>query len=84
MMTEEEIQKAADGADIIVAGYAYTVTDGRIRVLNLYNTDSAAVLDYEGNMLATTMDDKELFLARSYYLRNREFIDFPSSASHAG
>lgn len=45
-MTEEEIQKAADGADIIVAGYAYTVTDGRIRVLNLCNTDSAAVPDY--------------------------------------
>lgn len=35
-------------------------------------------------MLATTMDDKELSLARLYYLRNREFIDFPSSASPAG
>lgn len=54
-MTEEELQKIADDAPIIVSGYAFTPdANGHIRVLNLYKTDEACVLDVDGNMIATT------------------------------
>lgn len=44
-MPDNTLKEIADHADIIVAGYAYTVIDGHIRVLNLENENSAAVLD---------------------------------------
>lgn len=43
---------------MIVAGYAFTpFEDNKIRILNLENTKEAAVIDKNGNMIETTMND---------------------------
>ena len=55
-----DLQKIADGADMIVSGIAFTHEGDRIRVLDLGRPDQAALLDMDGQVLATTMDDIEL------------------------
>lgn len=74
-MPEAKLQAIADEADFIVAGYAYSLRGGKVRVLNLEKPTSAAVLDLNGNMLETTMGDVELSLVSSYYLKNAEFLE---------
>lgn len=75
-MSNEEIQKIADNADMILAGYAFTKTkDGFIRILNLQNTDEACVLQQDGTMIETTMNDINLLKVQSYYLKNLDFME---------
>ena len=58
-----------------VNGYAFSQEDDdRIRVLNLNSPTTAAVLDGEGNVLETSMDDMELGIVRGYFSNNREFL----------
>lgn len=73
-MPDDVLKSIADNADIIIAGYAFTKINELIRVLNLEKTDYAAVLDVDGNMIETSMDDAELALVQSYYVRNKEFM----------
>lgn len=75
-MPEIEIQKIADDADMILAGYAFTKTeDGLIRIINLYNPDEACVLMPDGTMSETTMNDITLLKVQAYYLKNKEFME---------
>ena len=74
-MPESEIKKIADQSDMIIAGYSFTKEDDFIRVLNLENTDEAALLQNDGTMLETTMDDITLLKVQSYYLKNKEFME---------
>jgi hypothetical protein len=74
-MSETVLNTIADKADMIFAGYAYTIADEKIKVINLENPDSAAVLDREGNMLETSMSDVELALVESYYIKNIELLE---------
>lgn len=62
------IYEVADKADFIVNGYAFTATENNwFRVLNLNNTNSAAVIDEKGRMIETTMDDSELDIITEIY-----------------
>ena len=75
-MPDIEIQKIADNADMILAGYAFTKTeDGQIRVINLYNQEEACVLMPDGTMAETTMNDITLLKVQAYYLKNKEFME---------
>ena len=75
-MLDNEIQKIADKADMILAGYAFTKTDGQlIRVLNLENPEEACVLQNDGTMVETTMNDITVLKIQSYYLKNKEFME---------
>lgn len=70
-----DIEAVASTADMIVNGYAFSQEDDdRIRVLNLNSPTTAAVLDSEGNVLETSMDDMELGIVRGYFFNNREFL----------
>ena len=69
------VEAVADKADMIVDGYAFTKVGDIIRVLNLNNTDRAAVLSLKGDMLETTMDDIELKLVMIYYNKNKKFME---------
>lgn len=69
------IKQVADRADIIINGYAYTKADGNIRVLNLNNTKKAALINTDGEILETSMDDIELAIVKDYYQRNREYME---------
>ena len=75
-MPEEKLQEIADNAGIIVAGYAFTANEGGlIRVLNLENPEEACVLQKDGSMVETTMDDITVLKVQAYYLKNREFME---------
>ena len=74
-MPDKVLKEIADAADIIIAGYAFSENNGCVRVLNLEKPEYASVLDKEGNMVETTMDDMELSLVQAYYLRNKELLE---------
>lgn len=69
------VEEVADKADMIVDGYAFTKAGNAVRVLNLNDTDKAAVLSLNGEMLETTMNDIELKLVMIYYNRNKHFLE---------
>ena len=69
------VEAVADKADMIVDGYAFTKSGNAVRVLNLNDTDKAAVLSLNGEMLETTMNDIELKLVMIYYNKNKQFLE---------
>ena len=63
---------------MIVNGYAFTsAPGGRVRVLNLSAPRAAAVLDADGDVLETTMDDIEIGIILGYYWDNADFMEIP-------
>lgn len=70
-----EIEKIAQGADFIVNGYSFFCQDSMVRVLNLNNPASAAVLSKNGDILETSMDDIELSIVQKYWEKNKEFVE---------
>lgn len=69
-----DIKKIADGADMIINGYAFTNENGWIRVLNLNCPNHAAVI-YNEKIVETNMDDIENEIVIDYYKDNREFME---------
>lgn len=69
------VEAVADKADMIIDGYAFTKAGNAVRVLNLNDTDKAAVLSLNGEMLETTMNDIELKLVMIYYNKNKQFLE---------
>lgn len=67
-------RQVADQADMIVNGYAFTLSDGKIRVLNLNRENRACVLSLDGNVLETSMDDIEMSIVLDYFSRNRKYL----------
>ena len=70
-----EIEKVAQIADFIVNGYSFICEDGKVRVLNLNDTARAAVLDKDGEVLETSMDDIEISIVRAYWEKNKQFAE---------
>lgn len=68
-----DIIKVADNADMIVSGYAFTHSECGIKVLNLNNPNSAAILSGEGELLATNMSDTETVAMLDHFKRNQKF-----------
>ena len=57
-MSELQLKEIADNADMIIANYSFTVTEnGDVKILYLSNPDQACVLDKNGDMIMSTMDD---------------------------
>ncbi len=71
----DDIKKIADGADMIVNGYAFTRDGDRIKVLNLNNPEKALVITESGEVLETTMDDIEIRIVLDYWEDDREFME---------
>ena len=70
-----EIEKVAQSADFIVNGYSFICEDEKVRVLNLNDTTHAAVLDRDGEVLETSMDDIEISIVRAYWEKNKQFAE---------
>ena len=70
-----EIEKVAQSADFIVNGYSFICADGRVRILNLNDTTRATVLDQDGQVLETSMDDIEISIVLSYWEKNKQFAE---------
>ena len=58
-MSEEMVRKIADGADMIVRGYAFTRADDFIRIFNLNDKESSMVIAPDGTMIETNMNEIE-------------------------
>ena len=70
-----EIEKVAQSADFIVNGYSFICEDEKVRVFNLNDTARAAVLDKDGEVLETSMDDIEISIVRAYWEKNKQFAE---------
>lgn len=68
------LERVIDKADMVSLGYAFTVKGRFIRVLNLYNPECAAVIEHDGTVIETNMDDQELHKMLQVYNRNKEFL----------
>lgn len=69
-MSELQLKEIADNADMIIANYAFTITEnGDIKVLFLSNPNQACVLNNNGEMIKSSMDDGQLALVQAYYLK---------------
>ena len=51
---------------MIVNGYAFTQNNENYRVLNLNKPEHALVIDSNGNVLETSMDDIEIQIVKDY------------------
>ena len=60
---------------MIVDGYAFTLRNGGISVLNLNHPDRDSFYTCAGELLETSMDDVELVIVGEYLDRNREFLE---------
>lgn len=74
MITADKINQIAQNANFIVNGYAFTCENEKVRVLNLNNMDKASVLDMNGKVLMTSMDDIEISIIQRYLEKNKQFI----------
>ena len=70
----DKINQIAQNANFIVNGYAFTCENEKVRVLNLNNMDKASVLDMNGKVLMTSMDDIEISIIQRYWEKNKQFI----------
>ena len=70
-----EIEKVAQLADFIVNGYSFICENTQIRVPNLNDTSRAAVIDLNGEVLETSMDDIEISIVQAYWEKNKQFAE---------
>lgn len=70
-----EIEKVAQLADFIVNGYSFICENTQTRVLNLNDISRAAVLDLNGEVLETSMDDIEISIVQAYWEKNKQFAE---------
>ena len=75
-MTDEELVRIAEKADLIINGYAFTEgKDGFISILNLRHPDCAMVVDRECEIIETNMDPIEQQIVLDLCHRNMQFIE---------
>ncbi len=70
-----DLKKIADEADIIVNGIAFTKSPKGVRVINLNHPDDAMVLDFDGTVLETSMNDIEMQIVKEYFARNKKYME---------
>ncbi len=70
-----EIEKIVQSADFVVNGYSFIIKNGMVRVLNLNNTERAAVFDMNGSVQETSMDDIEISIVSGYWEKNKQFAE---------
>lgn len=75
-MPEMDIQAIADTARFIVNGYAFSRRDdGFISILNLEHPDCAMVVNGDGEIIETNMDQIEQRIVTDLCQRNLQFME---------
>ena len=72
-MAEEMAIAVADGADLVLNGYAVTRSEGNFRVVNL-KTGKAAYVMASGELSETNMDDVEAGIVTCLVAENRRYL----------
>lgn len=68
------VKEIADSADMIVAGYAYTVKRDYIEVIDLHDLNRRAVIQ-NNDVVESLMSDEEDETVLKYYRRNKEILE---------
>ncbi|MBR0392583.1 MAG: hypothetical protein IJK38_09705 [Oscillospiraceae bacterium] len=75
-LSEQEVQRIAEEAAIIVCGYAFTArADGLINILNLYHPDCTMVVNKEAEVIETSMDPIGQQIVLKLCRKNLKFMD---------
>ena len=74
-MPEDKIQKIAEDADMIVKGYAFKRDGEFIRVFNMNDGVSAMVIDVDGTMLETNMNEIEQVIVKNIWERDSKYME---------
>ena len=71
---DTDVKKILDDAIIVVNGFAFSKCDLGYSVFNS-RTKHTALLSKDGEVLATSMDDIELQIAKKYFESDKEFLE---------
>ncbi len=75
-MPEKELKAIADNANFIVSGYAFTgQKDGFVSILNLDHPECAMVVNMNGEMIETNMDEIEQRIVLELCKKNLQFME---------
>ena len=74
-MPEKKIQKIAEDADLIVKDYAFKKNGDFIHVFNMNDGFSAMVIDNDGTMIETNMDDIQQALVKQIWDRDSKYME---------
>lgn len=69
------VRKIADGADMIVRGYAFTKADDIIRIFNLNDKESSMVIAPDGTMIETNMNEIEQALVLDIWRKDSKYME---------
>ena len=68
-------ERIAQEAEFIVNGYAFLCKDGKVSVWNLHDITRSSVLNKDGEVLETSMDEIEVSIVQTYWERNKQFVE---------
>lgn len=71
---ENDVKKILDDAIIVVNGFAFNKCDLGYAIFNS-RTKHTAVISKDGEVLASSMDDIELQIAKKYFESDKEFLE---------
>ena len=74
-MPEEKIKKIADDADMIVKGYAFKRNGDFIHVFNINDGISVMVMDNDGTMIETNMDDIGQVIVKKIWKQDAKYME---------
>jgi uncharacterized membrane protein len=74
-MSETELKKIADDADMIVRGYAFSYKEGNVSVLNLNKPSRAVLISKDGNILESNTDEIEEAVILKIWNEDKEFME---------
>ena len=75
-MSENELEKIAENAKVIVNGYAFSKReDGFISILNLDHPDCAIVINNDFEIIETNMDEIEQGIVLELAKKNLQFLE---------
>ena len=74
-MNQYEIKGIQQNAKMIVGGYAFCIMDNdNIRIIDLHKPNHACIIDHNGLLLETNMDDIEIALITDLWNKNQKYI----------
>ena len=74
-MYEDKIRKIADDADMIVRGYAFKKNGEFIHVFDMNDGISAMVMDINGTMIETNMDEIGQVVVKKIWDQDAKYME---------
>lgn len=78
-MTNKQIKKLADEANMIINGYAFFNYELGYKIINLNNPVKATNISFDNEILETTMDDIEISIIKDYLKKNKKYMELDNA-----